>query len=50
MAPLDPAELAPSGLHVLDDQRRYSKASIGQMELLDELDTALHATLSKIAE
>lgn len=41
------SDLATSGLNSLDDSRRYSHASIGQMELLDELDTVLQGLVTK---
>lgn len=44
---LSPAELAASGLNGLKDSRRYTQASISQMELLDELDAELQELVTK---
>ena len=48
VAPLTPAQLGASGLSVLDDSRRYSHASIGQMELREELDAELQGMVTKM--
>jgi hypothetical protein len=51
IAALDPRELAPSGQeqHQLDASRRYSKATLGHMELLDELDAVFMDLVTNIS-